>query len=172
MKPELEVCSSEDSDQHVDTTDPSYTLREKFRSVLHWRVAVMIIGNFVFGWSASMYGVLFPDYIRSNGLKRTDAATLLMIYGGVGTASRLGFVALGQWIIYFYLINIDHIRELQFHVFIFTLSYIVGQLINVKSVYAVIAGHVILGAGLIGLIFSSNFSQCVNLISRLLTDLT
>lgn len=117
----------------------------------------MAMGNFIFGWSSSLYGVLFPDYIRLNGLTSTNASTLLMIYGGIGSASRLCFVVLGLYAV----LQRVHFT-ISIHAYLDSITKCVsGQFLNVKSVYAIISGHVILGVGLIGLIFSTDFEQFV-----------
>lgn len=68
----------------------------KYYSILHWRVAVLVLSGFTWGWASSLFFILLPEYAKQRGLTSQQISYLLMTSGLSGFVFRTSFVILGK----------------------------------------------------------------------------
>ena len=55
----------------------------------HWRMAILLIGNFTWGWGATALFVLLPDHAKSREITATQLGQLFIIIGALGVIGRV-----------------------------------------------------------------------------------
>lgn len=67
-----------------------------FKAIVHWRAAVLLLSQLVFGFGVSVVFVMLPSFALMNGITTQQISMIYMVTAAIGFFYRLALVALGK----------------------------------------------------------------------------